>query len=832
MGAFCRGENAPVKNMTGSLNLSARIYITVTALLGFLVLITVGALNWHSDEPLRFCCYLVLALLASGMKVSLPTVTGTMSVSLLFVMLGLVELTQSETIILAGLATMGQLLYKTGRKVKPGQLVFNVTNVAIATAGAYAAYQSPFWNQLLAQPFVLVLASMVFFVLNTFPVAAVITLTEERPLRIMFRECYLWSFPYYVVSACIGWGFAAANQKFGWQTSILIFPALYLIFRSYRLYLERLEAQKAHAEEVAALHLRTIEALALAIEAKDYMTHGHLKRVEIYAVNIGGELGLQEEDLEALHAAALLHDIGKLAVPEHIISKPGKLTREEFERMKIHPIIGAEILERVQFPYPVVPIVRSHHEKWNGSGYPDGLKGEEIPIGARILAAVDTLDALASDRQYRPALPIDEAMRRVSGQSGIAFDPRVVEVMERRYLALEQKTRELPPETARLSTHVRVERGHEPAAGLETAPPLPAQPARKTPGDFLSSIAAARQEAQTLFELSQDLGNSLSLDETLSVLGVRLKRVVPYDSLAIYILRNGKLKAEYATGENSRLFASLEIPLGAGLSGWVAENKKHILNGNPNVEPGYLNDPRKFTTLRSAMAVPLEGANSVVGVISLYHVDRDAYTRDHLRILLGISGKLSATIENALLFRQAEQSAATDYLTGLPNARSLFLHLDSEIARCRRMGHPLSVVVCDLNGFKQVNDRFGHLEGNKVLKAVARKLKDCCREYDYVARMGGDEFLLVLPGLGSEAVKSTVARLNQIAAEAAQQVNTEALLSLSVGVAQYPDHGTDAEQILAEADRRMYRNKQAYKLSADGNRGFSFDRAANTIPGI
>ena len=127
-----------------------------------------------------------------------------------------------------------------------------------------------------------------------------------------------------------------------------------------------------------------------------------------------------------LRAAALLHDIGKLAVPEHIISKPGKLTREEFEKMKIHPVVGAEILERVRFPYPVTPIVRSHHEKWDGTGYPDGLKGEDIPIGARILAAVDCLDALASDRQYRRALPLDEAMQKVVSEAGISFDPKVV----------------------------------------------------------------------------------------------------------------------------------------------------------------------------------------------------------------------------------------------------------------------------------------------------------------------------------------------------------------------------------------------------------------------
>src|SRR5262250_684415 len=212
---------------------------------------------------------------------------------------------------------------------------------------------------------------------------------------------------------------------------------MYWIYRSYRLYLGRLEDEKRHVEEMAGLHLRTIEALALAIEAKDHTTHDHLQRVRVYAIEVAKELGISPAEMEALHAAALLHDIGKLAIPEHIISKPGRLTPEEFEKMKIHPLVGAEILERVRFPYPVVPIVRAHHEKWDGSGYPYGLKGTEIPIGARILSAVDFLDAMASDRQYRRALPMQEVMARLQQESGKSFDPRVVGVLQRRYVAME-----------------------------------------------------------------------------------------------------------------------------------------------------------------------------------------------------------------------------------------------------------------------------------------------------------------------------------------------------------------------------------------------------------
>jgi diguanylate cyclase (GGDEF)-like protein/putative nucleotidyltransferase with HDIG domain len=533
-----------------------------------------------------------------------------------------------------------------------------------------------------------------------------------------------------------------------------------------------------------------------------------LQRVRIYAIEVAKDLNLNGEDIEALRAASLLHDIGKLAIPEHIINKPGRLTPEEFEKMKIHPIVGAEILERVNFPYPVVPIVRAHHEKFDGTGYPFGLKGEEIPIGARILAAVDCLDALASDRQYRRALPLAEAMQEVVRQAGKSFDPQVVEVLQRRYKELDQVAQQKAQmsDKKKLSTDLKVAQGAEPATGFASSP----VPSQQTNSGFLSSIAAARQEAQTLFELSHELGNSLSLDETLSVLSVRLRKLVPFDSIAIFVLRDEKLIPEHVSGDNFRLFSSLEIPLGQGLSGWVAANRKPIVNGNPSVEPGYLNDPTKFSTLRSAISVPLESVNGVLGVLSLYKAESDAFTQDHLRVLLAISSKVALSIENALKYQQAENSATTDYLTGLPNARSLFLHLDQELARCKRSNATVAVMVCDLDGFKQINDRFGHLEGNKVLRVFANGLRNVCREYDYVARMGGDEFIIIAPGMTREASEERAAMFNQLAVGAGREVCGEGLLGISVGTAFFSEDGLDAEQLLAEADRRMYIVKQIH----------------------
>jgi diguanylate cyclase (GGDEF)-like protein/putative nucleotidyltransferase with HDIG domain len=798
----------------------AKIYVSAIVVLGAVVAIAELA-HWESQDLGRFLCYLALAIFASRLKVSLPGITGALSVLFIGILFAIVELSLPEALLIACSAILMQCLWNYRQRPKWHQVLFNLGSMAITVEVSGAVFHSPLLIQGHLEPALrLVVTATVFFIMNTFPVAGAIALTERRSLRRVWRDCYIWSFPYYLLGALIAGTASAVNRHFGWQTALLAIPVVYLIYRSYYLYLGRVEDEKKHAEEMAALHLRTIEALALAIEAKDHTTHDHLQRVQIYAVEVGKELRLDEPQLEALRAAALLHDIGKLAVPEHIISKPGKLTREEFEKMKIHPIVGAEILERVRFPHPVTPIVRSHHERWDGSGYPDGLRGQSIPIGARILAAVDCLDALASHRQYRRALPLDEAMSKVSADSGKAFDPQVVQVLERRYVELEAMATSREVDPARLSTGVRIERGLEPAAGFEnTCRPATGEPSE----NFLTSIAAARQEVQNLFELAQDLGNSLSLNETLSLLALRLKRMIPYDSLAIYVLRDDRLRAEYVSGENFRLFSSLEIPLGQGLSGWVAEKRKPIVNGNPSVEPGYLDDETKFTTMRSALAVPLIGLNGTVSVLTLYHTDRDAFTNDHLRILLAIVPKLALSIENALRFQQAESSASTDYMTGLPNARSLFLHLDGELARCRRLNSPLVVLVCDMNGFKKINDKYGHLEGNRLLHSVAKKLKESCREYDYVARMGGDEFVLVLPGLQPDQLGPKIERLKAITADAGREIFDQETLSLSIGHSMFPDDGVDADRLLSEADRRMYIAKQKEKLSLVAPRGFAFE---------
>lgn len=793
-----------------SLGVPAILFIS-TQLIGGLPILAYAFLHWHSDDVFRYVCFLTVALGASVLKVRLPGISATMSANFLFILVGIIDLSYSETLLMGCLGGLVQTLWQANQRPRPIQWLFNLANLALSITAAEMVFHSQLASRIgFRWPLLIAGAATTYFAFNTISVSGIIAMTEGRNPVHVWKECYLWAFPYYLLGAVIASGVSIVNRLFGWQVALLVFPIVYWIYRSYQTYLNRLQAEKKHAEEIAALHLRTIEALSLAIEAKDHTTHDHLRRVQVYAVEIAKELGLDQDQLNAIRAAAMLHDIGKLAVPEHILSKPGLLTPEEFERMKIHPTVGAEILDRVQFPYPVVPIVRSHHEKWDGTGYPEGLKREAIPIGARILSAVDCFDALASERPYRRAITPEEAMSALSAQKEKSFDPRVVEIMERRYHELEEMVNATETERKRLDIAPKMSRAVAPSSGLAELP----NEAEVRAASFLTSIISARQEAQLLFELAQTMGNSLSLKETLSVVAVRLKELIPYDSIVFFVCQEGLLIPEYAHGVDFDLFTSLRMPFGQGLSGWVARNGKPITNGNPAAETFHLATRGRATALQSALSVPLRGRDRMAGVLTLYHRQKNAFTKDHLRMLLAASSKLGVSVENALEFQKAQSTASTDFITGLPNARSICLHLETELSRARRSKRALAVLLCDLNGFKKLNDTFGHLAGNKLLCEVASRFKTSCRQYDQVGRLGGDEFVFILPEMTKEQVVEMEGRLTRAVQEASRAVCGEMVASVSVGSAFYPADGSSAEEMLSEADRRMYEVKEKHYSEA------------------
>lgn len=779
----------------------------VTQVLAGIPLVPYALVHWHTENSLRFASFLAVAVGASVLKVRLPGIQATMSANFLFILVGILDLSYSETLLMGCLGGLVQTLWQSKPRPRLIQILFNFANLALSISLANSVFHSHFaYNIGLRWPLLLAIASATYFAMNTMSVSGIIAMTERRNPILVWKECYLWSFPYYMLGALIAGGVSIINRSLGWQVTILVLPVVYWIYRSYRTYLDRLEAEKKHTEEIADLHLRTIEALSLAIEAKDHNTHDHLKRVQTYAVQIGKDLNVTESELNAIRAAAMLHDIGKLAVPEHILSKPGRLTPEEFEKLKIHPVVGAQILDRVQFPYPVVPIVRSHHEKWNGTGYPDGLSGETIPVGARILSAVDCFDALTSERPYRRAISAQEAMALLHAESGQSYDPGVVECIERRYKELEEEVSRSTAEGSPLELLSRVDRPVAPSAGFAEVP----NEAEVRAASFLASIVSARQEAQLLFELAQTLGNSLSLRETLSVVAVRLREMIPYEAIVFYVYEDRKLIPSYVHGVDYDLFTSIEIPLGQGVSGWVAQTEKPIINGDPAAETKYLGDRARVSVLQSVLSVPLRGREGAAGVLSLYLRAKHGFTKDHLRLLLAASSKLGLSVENALQYERAQDTASTDFLTELPNARWICVHLEQEIARSRRNGTTLAVLLSDLNGFKSVNDNFGHLIGNKLLQEIAKNLKNACREYDQVGRLGGDEFVFVLPELTKEGAEELKPRLELAVEEASQAICGTKAVTTSIGCAFYPNDGFTAEELLSEADRRMYETKETY----------------------
>jgi diguanylate cyclase (GGDEF)-like protein/putative nucleotidyltransferase with HDIG domain len=804
----------PMKDKMGEFNQmprAARAYWFLVVTAGCCCLArALGAWQIHEESILKFVIYMIAAVSASGLKIRLPGIFGTLSMNYVVIILALQDLSLSAAILVAIASTLGQCVIHTSTRAKWFRVLFSVCGIPVPVIAARIALKSP--TLLLVDHTgytALLAASMAYFAINTITVAGIISCTTGKSIYETWRNSYLWTSPQYLVGGVIAGATHYLGNAWGWPALLMAAPPLYLLYRSYSVYLGRVEEQQKHILEMSRLHLRTIETLALAIDAKDDTTAAHLRRVQVYASEIAKEMNLPPSEIKAVEAAALLHDVGKLAVPEYIISKPGKLTEEEFEKMKVHPVVGAEILERVQFPYPVVPIVRAHHEKYDGTGYPDGLAGEQIPIGARILSAVDCLDALASSRQYRQAIPLEDAMRMVAEQSGKAYDPKIVALLQRRFRELELKAKTETGGPVKLSSNIKVKRGKAPATGFAERE---TKTVATTPvADFSLAISSARREFQLLVEVTNDLGNSLSIEETLALLAVRVNRIIEHDAIAIYLMQEDKLIPRYVKGESFRLFSSLEIPVGQGLSGWVAENDLPILNGNPAVEAGYLNDPRLVTPLRSAVSVPLRSKDGIVAVLTLYSLRAAAFTTDHRRILLAIAPRAGHAIDNSLRFEMATNAADTDELTGLANARYLFAHLQQEVARNWRSGEPFAVILIDLDGFKSANDRYGHLAGNRILQAVAAGLRRNCRAGDIVARLGGDEFVLVLSDAGTH-VDATLARMEETIATLAAEADCEAEITFSAGVSRYPDDGPDAETLLEKADERMYEAKRRKKM--------------------
>ncbi|HJQ33276.1 MAG TPA: diguanylate cyclase [Pyrinomonadaceae bacterium] len=560
------------------------------------------------------------------------------------------------------------------------------------------------------------------------------------------------------------------------------------------------------AKSSADLHLRAVESLAIAIDAKDQTTHGHVRRTQLYALELGKLLNVGAAELEALKAGALLHDVGNLAVPEYILNKPGRLSAAEFEKMKIHTSVGGDIVRRVGFPYPVEDVVRFHHEKWDGTGYPRGLKGERIPLIARIISTVDFYDSVRCDRPYRVGRTREESLALLRQLAGKSFDPVVVEMFVKH---VDDFDALLSPEDLREQVQPALTEPH--AAPGEHATNAPATNVSRDGAEGFRSIARAQREVSALHEMAQSIGSSLSLPDTAALIVARLRTIVPFDACAIYVLDDKTAKAApvLAAGEWEEFFSAREVSMGEGITGWVLANARAMYQTPPELET--VGAPAEVVAqVRDVVSSPLLREDGAFGAITLFSKRGGAYTVEHLRLLETVCLHTSGALNNALTYERTRESALTDHLTGLPNARALHLTLEHRLAECRRYEHEtVGVLSINVDDFKSLNEQFGHGVGDRVLSALAKVIRGQLRQMDMLARHTGDEFLAVMPG-ASAAVASVVAERVRSAVESQRfnvKTGRQVQVTVSVGTAGHPDGGETADELIHTATLNMRREK-------------------------
>ena len=705
----------------------------------------------------------------------------------------------------AGVAATVSLISK-----RPYKIIFNLTQLSLVTfVVGHIFYQlqgiSPPLDvttvDITSFFLALGLCSILYFVLNTAAVATAIGLTTRRDIFPVWKSDFLW------VSLTTFAGASAAALIFLFFKETPFFaiavaaPVVLIIYYAYKINLDRINAAQNHVTQLNELYQSTVEFLAMAIDAKDAKTHGHIQRVQTLTLRLAEYCGVTDEnEIEGLRAASLMHDIGKLAISEYILNKPSPLTKWEQEKVRKHPTIGADILSLVPFPYPVEKLVRYHHEKWDGTGYPKGLKGEEIPLGARILAVSDCYDALRSDRPYRPKLSSKVALEHIISESGKSYDSDVVEQLAKHIDELEEAMKESEQYiTSKISPLIE----EDGEGSLET------EDGTLIENTVFHEIAATHVEIQALYEISRVLGKSLKVSETLSLLAEKIQKLVPYASCAIFLMdsQTDKLVPYHVAGLHAEELEGVNLRVGDGITGWVAAHKQYLMNVSP--APDFMDSEVLHSAYRSCLVMPLSLNNSIVGVISLYSDQPSDYHQDHLRFMETIADHAATAIRNAIIYEETEENAYTDVLTGLPNLRFFHVLMERKLKRLSHLGQPVTLLMMDLESFKEVNDRFGHKTGDRILVEIATLLRSHLRESDTCVRYAGDEFVAILPGVNKENSTYAIQRIQNALDEHRIMIDEHntAQVGISIGAATFPEDGREPDILLVVADQAMYRDK-------------------------
>jgi putative nucleotidyltransferase with HDIG domain len=612
-------------------SLLLRPYLVAIGTAGVCVLVDAAVTSWSSPYPWAWLALATLAVLTGSFKLNFAANSADIAIDDTFFMAIAVLFGPGPSTL--AVAASGFVL--PARRRRPlRQIVFNTSALAVSMWGASRTFfvlagveplatgHAPIAS--LVGPMVALCA--VYFALNSGLTAIVIGLDSRQSPLVIWRNHFQWLSISYFAAASVSFCFVLLLQQASLTALVIVLPLLLVFHATLRASFGRLEDANRHLREVDRLYHSTIETLAMAIDAKDDVTHNHVRRVQAYAAALAKALGVGDElTLKAIAAAALLHDTGKLGIPERILNKPGKLTPSEFEKMKMHVDIGADILSLVDFPYPVVPIVRCHHENWDGTGYPRGVKGEDIPIGARILSVVDCYDALTSDRPYRRRMTDEEAFAILRERSGKMYDPAVVDTFARIYRDIHVEKEEAPEALQRV-TSSRVD-DIEPASA----------PSEGIASDLLAFVSLARVA-----------GGDASATDVLALSSNLMQNVVPGATGVWYLLDEGqdRLVAADAFGPAAAVLRGGSVAIGDRLTGWVASTHQPILGSDANLDLGSRAELATPALVR-CVAVPLLKGDRLVGVLSLYASDPDALGEERGRLVQMVAPHMAAAIEAA-----------------------------------------------------------------------------------------------------------------------------------------------------------------------------------------
>lgn len=753
----------------------------------------------------------IITLITVPIFVILPSVRSLVTIGDAFI-ISICMLYGTQPAILANSFYMILLTLLLRRKhgTPPYRIVFNISAAVINVllyGWVFSALRSISASHIIGDVLLPSLGlAITFFISNSFLVAAAISLSSgERLLKV-------WYFNYahlsldFLLSSSAG-AFIFIFRDVNSAVPLLVAPFVGAIWGINKVNRAKVIEAEQHLKEQEQLYLRTVESLAMAVDAKDQTTYGHIRRVKAYAMGLAKLRGFTDRpELMAIETGALLHDIGKLAIDDYILNKPGKLSRQEFEKMKLHSAAGDEILKQIQFPFPVAEVVRFHHERWDGQGYPDGLKGEEIPLGARILAIVDAYDAIRSSRPYKSAFGKEDAISLIRSQAGTVYDPRLVDLFIAHIDELEAAAERAAQDIPKLSFRKFFETVDQALSGTS----------RVLPSACVPSSATA--ELVLLFEFCNGPGKQLELNEILAVLAARIRKMLPYNTCALFVNKGSEpISPAYVTGQFAQQLQDMEVQLGKGISGWVMAYKRPMLNASPALELSGLRGD--LSILTDSLVVPLITDAECVGTISLYAQPPIRYGQPDLALLQAVAGIVAPLVGRAARFKSSEWEII-DPVTRTYRVGYLSIVGAQMLEQAEQQNAPLSMLLLEMRGLNQIITLYGPSAADSLLHRVAEVLRAELRETDVLVRFGHEGFVALLPGVRGDQVARFSHRLQQIIGSStlAPFRARPGLLDFQVGTASSPQDGSSVFALLQVAQKSMENRRKPPQTADESDR--------------